>query len=76
MTFQIVPRGTPGAISLRQAMEIRLRELGLHICTPELRDRLRERTKASWKKGKYAGVPVKTSAALLDRHGKKRGEPR
>ena len=71
MTFQIVPRGTPGAISLRQAMEIRLRELGLHVCGPELRERLRAKTQASWDRGAYAGVPQKTSATLLKRHGKK-----
>ena len=69
MSFRIVPRGTPGAIPLKEAMEIRLKELKIHVCSDELRSHLRMRTRESWERGVYGEVPSKISATHLRNHG-------
>ena len=70
MTFQIVPRGTPGALSLRAAMDIRLRELGLRVPTEELRQKMRAASRAAWGRGDFAGIAEKNSKALKAHYGR------
>ena len=70
MTFRIVPRGTPGALTLRAAMDIRLRELGLRVPTEELRQKMRASSRAAWNRGAFDGIAEKNSIALRKHHGR------
>ena len=75
MTFRIVKPGTPGAIPLMRAMEIRLRELGLTFHSKKTRQRLATTTKRSWEKGTFGPETAKKqSASMRRRYGESRGK--
>lgn len=74
MTFRIVPRGTPGAIPLREAMEIQLRKLGLCHHSPKTRERLAVTTRRSWERGDFSKeTAMKQSGSMKKRYGEARG---
>jgi hypothetical protein len=70
MSFRIVPAGTPGAIPLKEAMEIQLRKMGLHCHSEKTRQRLAYTARRSWRLGYFDGASKKQAETLRRYHGK------
>ena len=68
--MQLVPRGTPGAIPLIEAMDRKRREMHMVVHTEEMKAKMSVRVRRQWSEGRFDAVPGKLSAALCQKHGK------
>lgn len=74
MTFKIVPKGTPGAMSIHEAMEVMYKKLKLYHHSQTTRKRLTYTAKRSWKRGYFSEASKKQSASLKKYWGSPKGK--
>ena len=75
---EIVEKGTPGAISLKEALKIQKRRMGITYYDENMRKERSEIMKNAWSRGDFSGSNEKRAKSMKNYWGKRYrgGSPR